>query len=295
VVIAALRVGALALVLATGACASLVPLRGEAIAPGVRYWSERQGGPVAAVVHVLEVDLSRPGVALSVSAGDRSGGMEYRAATVSEFAIASGAVAAVNGGYFSPFKGGSPAGDDFYPHSGDPVNTIGASIADGAVISPVETEEDPRVLAILCINGADVVILDGQTCAPNVEDALAAGPRLLRAGQPAMNAQAGAAYSVDRHPRTAIGLNARRDRTWLVVVDGRQPGVSEGATLAELNALFERLGASDAMNLDGGGSSAMAAVRDGRPVLLSVPIHTGVPGRERPSANHVGVYLSGMD
>ena len=178
--------------------------------------------------------------------------MEYRAATVSEFAIATGAVAAVNGGYFSPFRGGSPAGDDFYPHSGDPVSTIGASIADGAVISPVETEEDARVLAILCINGADVLILDGQTCAPDVEDALAAGPRLLRAGQPAMNAQAGAA----------------------------------------LNVLFERLGASDALNLDGGGSSAMVAVSGGLPRLLSVPIHTGVPGRERPSANHLGVQVS---
>jgi hypothetical protein len=63
-------------------------------------------------------------------------------------------------------------------------------------------------------------------------------------------------------------------------------------TLAELNVLFERLGASDALNLDGGGSSAMVAVSGGLPRLLSVPIHTGVPGRERPSANHLGVQVS---
>jgi exopolysaccharide biosynthesis protein len=44
---------------------------------------------------------------------------------------------------------------------------------------------------------------------------------------------------------------------WLVVVDGRQPGVSEGMTCHELAGLMQRLGCSDAVNLDGGGSSVM--------------------------------------
>jgi exopolysaccharide biosynthesis protein len=41
-------------------------------------------------------------------------------------------------------------------------------------------------------------------------------------------------------------------------VDGRQPGVSEGVTLEEGARLMQSLGAVDAMNLDGGGSTAMA-------------------------------------
>jgi len=50
------------------------------------------------------------------------------------------------------------------------------------------------------------------------------------------------------------------------------------------------LGASDAINLDGGGSSTMVvAGEDGTPQVINRPIHTGVPGRERPVANHLAV------
>lgn len=61
-----------------------------------------------------------------------------------------------------------------------------------------------------------------------------------------------------RAPRTAIGLTAR-DEWVLVVVDGRaDPTHSVGATLEELGRLMRHLGCVQAMNLDGGGSSAMA-------------------------------------
>jgi len=59
-----------------------------------------------------------------------------------------------------------------------------------------------------------------------------------------------------RHPRTLIGRDRDGD-TWLVVVDGRQPGHSVGMSLPELTALSRRLGLVDALNLDGGGSSTM--------------------------------------
>jgi exopolysaccharide biosynthesis protein len=59
-----------------------------------------------------------------------------------------------------------------------------------------------------------------------------------------------------RHPRTAIGRMAD-GRLLLVAVDGRQLGVSYGMTLQELALLMKELGATDAMNLDGGGSTTM--------------------------------------
>ena len=59
-----------------------------------------------------------------------------------------------------------------------------------------------------------------------------------------------------RHPRTLIGRDRDGD-TWLVVVDGRQPGHSVGMSLPELTALSRRLGLVDALNLDGGGSTTM--------------------------------------
>lgn len=56
-----------------------------------------------------------------------------------------------------------------------------------------------------------------------------------------------------RNPRTAIGYNRRS--IFLVEVDGRQPQLSVGMNFEELAALMKDLGCTDAMNLDGGGSS----------------------------------------
>lgn len=88
-------------------------------------------------------------------------------------------------------------------------------------------------------------------------EAVGGFPELLRGGRDVLGDQTvGEAFGGRRHPRTAIGWTADR-RLLLVVVDGRQPGHSEGMTLPELTWLFRRLGATDALNLDGGGSTAM--------------------------------------
>ena len=58
-----------------------------------------------------------------------------------------------------------------------------------------------------------------------------------------------------RHPRTAVGIGSNGRRLLFVTVDGRQPGYSEGMSLVELANLMRQLGASDALNLDGGGST----------------------------------------
>jgi hypothetical protein len=68
-----------------------------------------------------------------------------------------------------------------------------------------------------------------------------------------------------RHPRTALGV-LPDGRILLLVVDGRSPPHSLGMTLVELALEMRRLGAVDAMNLDGGGSSTM--VVSGRVVNL---------------------------
>ncbi len=60
----------------------------------------------------------------------------------------------------------------------------------------------------------------------------------------------------ERHPRTAIGFNADSTRLYFVVVDGRHL-TSTGVTLREMMGIFEALGAVNAVNLDGGGSSCM--------------------------------------
>ena len=59
-----------------------------------------------------------------------------------------------------------------------------------------------------------------------------------------------------RHPRTMIGV-ADGGAIWLVAIDGRQPKLSAGMSLPELQSLARRLRLLDALNLDGGGSTTM--------------------------------------
>ena len=58
------------------------------------------------------------------------------------------------------------------------------------------------------------------------------------------------------HPRMAIGQ--KQDGTMIfVAIDGRQPGHSIGTNLLEMQNIFERYGAYNAANLDGGSSATM--------------------------------------
>ena len=64
------------------------------------------------------------------------------------------------------------------------------------------------------------------------------------------------AFVSDRHPRTAIA-RLGSGKILLVTVDGRQPGISVGMSLTQLAELLLEFGATEAMNLDGGGSTTM--------------------------------------
>jgi hypothetical protein len=83
------------------------------------------------------------------------------------------------------------------------------------------------------------------------------------------------------HPRTAIGVDLSGHRVVMVVVDGRQPGYSEGMTLVELAGLMQSFGCHEALNLDGGGSSVLFRRRDdGSLAIVNRP--ASVPARPVP-------------
>ncbi len=85
-------------------------------------------------------------------------------------------------------------------------------------------------------------------------------------------------------PRTAIGTNEGKDRLFLVCVEGSSRGARiAGASLQQLSLIMKKLGAHDAMNLDGGGSSIM--IINNKNVL--------VPGRPDASRRlSVGIGIS---
>jgi exopolysaccharide biosynthesis protein len=99
--------------------------------------------------------------------------------------------------------------------------------------------------------------------------AIGGGPALVRGGValPFKGLQ-------PRHPRTALGWN--REHYFMVEVDGRQR-VSAGMSFAELAAYMAKLGCTEAINLDGGGSATLWAFGN----VMNNPSE----GHERPAAN----------
>lgn len=98
---------------------------------------------------------------------------------------------------------------------------------------------------------------------------ISGGPALVRAGKVRSRSVIQA-----RHPRTAVGWNATH--LFLVVVDGRQR-TSVGMTYSELADYMLKLGCTEALNLDGGGSVTCW--------LLGNVVNSPSQGAERPAAN----------
>ncbi|MDQ8054321.1 MAG: phosphodiester glycosidase family protein [Pedobacter sp.] len=90
------------------------------------------------------------------------------------------------------------------------------------------------------------------------------------------------------NPRTCIGVSADQKKVFLMAVDGRQYHYSNGMTYEELSKCMIALGAKDALNLDGGGSTTFftrttAAFTANRFKLRNWPSENG--GDERPVSN----------
>jgi len=88
------------------------------------------------------------------------------------------------------------------------------------------------------VGGGPVLIHDGRIWITNKEEQLFSGGDL------------------DRHPRTAMGYT-KDGRLIILAVQGRSPGIAEGATLEEVAKMLLDLRCFEAVNLDGGGSSCM--------------------------------------
>lgn len=93
-------------------------------------------------------------------------------------------------------------------------------------------------------------------------------------------------------PRTGIGFSADGGIAYLVTVDGRQ-SFSRGLSVGELGDLMASLGADDAANLDGGGSSTLLARDPGEGT--SEIENDPSDGNERAVANGIGILAGDGD
>lgn len=311
-----------------------LPPQYRTVASGVRYWEgQRWTGAGPMRVRVLKLDPDKVKLEPVIATSGNKMGL----APVSHLAKRAGAIAAINGGFFSP-RTGEPQGTLVLNHnlvSRTMLNRPSLSLKqDGSAfiktIKPAASLklEDGTVMAMsgvnevakrnrvtlytahygktsrtvadpsrweYAINGEGQVVAEGNGNVaippggyvvsgqgkgyfdlrkwiglgqqlkvsfgmdPTVKHAVGGGPVLMQKGQVKV-VTSQQRFQADilkgRAPRSAIGLT-RDGQYMLVAIDGRRAGYSVGATLHELAATMKELGAVDALNLDGGGSTTM--------------------------------------
>ena len=242
------------------------------IARGIRYITIANGTPSGPLtVDVLEIETSDESIAVKTALAGPSD--SFGLAPVSELVSRSGAIAGVNG--------------VFYASDGTPLGLI---IVDGRLRSlPIMARtamgitKDGRILI-------DNVSADaGGNLVPDwlgggVVYAVGGGPRLVKDGKVKVTSaeeQFKADIASGRAPRTGVGVTYD-GKLLLVAVTGRQAYHSIGVTLEELANIMIELGAKDAMNLDGGGSSTI--------VIRDFVMNTPSDGRERKVADAILVF-----
>jgi len=212
-------------------------------------------------VHVARVDLTSNAIRIIATPESQ------RRLKVSEFARKNHALVAINGDYFTrEFKPigliSGPCG--IWKNSKDTTREGVLAVGDGrAQIYPQkDVLEEPEGWMEAIVSGWPMIV---KSCTPLTGSQLPGGD----------------AFTRSPHPRTAVGLSQDGKTLYFVVADGRRDGVP-GLTLARLaRFMSEELGVCSAMNLDGGGSSAMWL--DDR--IINQPSD----GVEREVANHLAV------
>ncbi|MGH2582575.1 MAG: phosphodiester glycosidase family protein [Anaerolineales bacterium] len=242
---------------------------------GITYERIVRRDPRPMVIHIVTVDLREEGVGTFVTPGDPEASRPLAATTTSEFLKRNNLQIAINGDAFTPWYDLGLLG--YAPKDGDRVTPIGYAASQGTAYG--ERIDGHPTLYIYKSNRSSINAYEGR-----LHNAISGYQLLLWRGSISQVLDNSVA-----DPRTAVGINQSGRVLILVVVDGRQPGYSEGATLAELAQILLDHGAVSAMNLDGGGSSTLVIQgENGKPEILNSPIHQGIPGNERPVGNHLG-------
>lgn len=260
---------------------------GQTLFEGITYTRIVNREPRPHIVHLVEIDLTAPGLGFLVTPGDNAGGFDYIARTTSEFLTEFGVQLAINGDFFDTRRAFD---DDTSPQeieltAGTGVNARGFAASRGQIVTQGYTNSSrSATLYLSADNRASINVPIGAVYNAISGHILVSEGRYIQAWRDGANMLA-------PQPRTAVGINARGDRLFLVVVDGRQPNYSDGVTMEELADILIAVGAYNAINLDGGGSATLViADANNQPVVLNSPIHSRIPGNQRPSANHLGVF-----
>lgn len=218
-------------------------------------------------VQAVRIDLHAPGLEFFSTPSNGERPLETTSETTAEFLQRHRLQLAINANFYSPCC--TPGDKDLR----------GLAISRGVQVSPpLASGRGTPVLVIDRANRAAILPALKSDEVARYWTGVAGSHLLLERGQPiALPAEP---LVTALHPRTAVGVSEDGRWLFLLVIDGRQPGYSAGATLVETAAWLQRLGAWSGLNLDGGGSTTLVREVAGQPVTLN-----RVSGSEKPAGD----------
>ena len=216
----------------------------EKVAKGIEWYQYHFTGEeklfdAEEFVNVIVVDQKKAKRRFALTA------LEGKLRRTSQAALDSGAIVAINGSFYN---------------TRPPYNSVCYLKINGEVIFERSGKMGDRDGgAVLIDDRGRVSVEQGDPDEPQwvstrtEPSIIGSGPMMLQDGQ-RIDMGTGAFVTL-RHPRTAIGTSG--NKVYLVTVDGRSKGNSLGVNLNELANILKWLGAENALNLDGGGSTTM--------------------------------------
>lgn len=248
--------------------------RWEPLFLGVEQCQGSTAKPRPLQMRAVRVDLREPTIDFLVTPSNGDAPLDANARVTTAFLSEFKCQVAINGSFFKPLAT-QPA---------EPQDIRGLSLSRGDAYSP------PDIFDVLLIAKNHRAWIDPFPVEMgDAYNGLAGDTTLLIDGQYSLKPTDTRPIVVVRHPRSTAGIS--RDGRYLILmtIDGRQPGYSEGVTKPEAAEWLKRLGAWNALNLDGGGSTTLVIEGpDGEPVILNRPCGPPV-GTQRRVANHLGI------
>ena len=247
---------------------------------GIRFWTETYDSPRPLSVSFLEVDLTDERyevIAMVADDPDGNGPAEAKLTMPVDIFKKYNAIAAVNANAFAKVskKNKLPGW-----YRGCHVDIQGMAVCDGLVRSPAQVK--PGSWHALWFDEKGLAHIGYARKIKNPRQAVGDWwGVLLKDG--VINMPKGGSL----HPRTVAGIADGGKRLIVAVVDGRQKGYSEGMSMYELADMLKKKGCTDAVNLDGGGSSIMLRSSDGLKKIETLNRPSG--GLHRPVPVMLGV------
>jgi hypothetical protein len=242
-----------------------------------------QGGSGISQAYIVRVDLTAPGVSFTTTPGapgttpNAGTSPEVMTQTTSQFLQSTGAQVAINANFFSCPCVTNASNSEYL---------LGLEISNGKLVS--SDQSNYSSLLLTQNNQASLVAGGSVGNTSGIYNAVSGGGFVLRNGVDVVNGSI-PGDPLNPNPRSVAGLSQNGEYLYLMAIDGRQAGYSVGVTQAEEADLMSALGAWNAINFDGGGSTALV-VRgtDGNPDVLNRPS----AGAERYDGANLGVYAA---